>query len=228
MSQGESFSLPKVFQIAVDSRLADVNTCLPGEVVSYDRDTQTAKIQPSLKIKYADGSLVDRPIINRVPVQFSGTQEIKIHFDLKPGDTGILVFSQRSLDKWKETGGVVSPDDSRKFNLSDAYFLPGARPAATPFPLEGKGAANSLVLINKEAFIEVTTDGKFKITNGTEELLDLIDQALDEIISTEDSLNKDTVNTIFGPMKLNGFVDYAGYKTKVEAIKTKLETIKGS
>ena len=226
MSKGESFSLPKVFQMAVDARLADMNTCLPGEVVSYDRATQTAKIQPSLKIKYSDGRIVDRPIINRVPVTFSGTKEIIIHFDLKPGDNGTLIFSQRSLDKWKEKGGIVSPDDPRKFNLSDAYFIPGGRPAATPFEL--KGEENSLVLINKEGLIEVTSDGKFKITNGTDELLDLIDQALDEIISTEESLNVATVNTIFGPMQLNNFADYVGYKTKLETIKGKLEGIKGA
>lgn len=226
MSQGETFSLPKVFQIAVDSKLADLNICLPGQVVSYDRATQTAQIQPSIKIKYADGTIVDRPIINRVPIGFHGTKDVMIHFDLKPEDTGILVFSQRSLDIWKEKGGLVSPDDPRKFNLTDAFFIPGGRPAAMPYEL--KGEENSLVMINKDGLIEVTPAGKFKITNGTEELLDLIDQALDEIISTEDTLNKDTTNTIFGPMKLNSFAQYAVFKGKLETIKSKLATIKGS
>ena len=48
-----------------------------------------------------------------------------MQFDLVPGDTVLLVFSERSIDKWAQQGGEVDPLDSRLHHLSDPVALPG-------------------------------------------------------------------------------------------------------
>lgn len=48
------------------------------------------------------------------------------------GDTGLLIFSDRSLDVWLATGGIVDPGDDRRHALSDAVFVPGLRPFSSP------------------------------------------------------------------------------------------------
>lgn len=223
----EKPSLAKLLQTAVDGKLCDVHTSMPGIVKSYDRATQTAKIQPSLKRKYTDGRIVDLPIINKVPVMFPRSKGKFVHFDLEPGDEVTLIFSERSLDTWKERGGQVSPDDPRKFHLSDAKAYPGG--SSIPNKFTPNGAEGSIemtngenhiviekdgktVLKNSGGLIEMSSAGKFKVTNNTEELLDLLVQLADVLSTT-------TTNTIFGPMKLNDFATIAQLKTKIESLK---------
>lgn len=159
----ERITLPELLNQAIDSRLADFNVCLPGVVESYDRTKQTAKIQPALKRKYLDGRVVNLPIINNVPIVFPRSTSSFIHFDLKKGDYVTLIFSQRSLDAWKEAGGVVSPNDPRRFNLSDAYGIPGGFPKSRGFT--PSGAAGAIELSNKKNFVSLEEDGSVKIEN---------------------------------------------------------------
>jgi len=223
----EKPSLAKLLQMAIDGRLCDVHTSMPGIVKSYDRATQTVKVQPALRRKYVDGKIVDLPIINQVPVVFPRAKGKWVHFDLEEGDVVTLLFSERSLDTWKQKGGLVSPDDPRKFHLSDAYAIPGGYDLGSSLvPNGGEGSiemANGenhiviekdgkMTLKNGGGFVEMGSDGKFKVTNNTEELLDLLVQ-LTDILSTT------TTNTIFGPMQLNDFLDIAVIKTKLESLK---------
>jgi hypothetical protein len=159
----EDITLPELLNQAIDSRLADVNVCLPGIVESYDRTKQTAKIQPALKRKYLDGRVVNLPIINNVPIVFPRSSSHHIHFDLKKGDYVTLIFSQRSLDSWKESGGLVSPNDPRRFNLSDAYGIPGGFPKSGGF--SPRGGEFSFELTNEKNFFSLEQDGTIKAEN---------------------------------------------------------------
>lgn len=223
----EKPSLASLLQTAIDGRLCDVHTSMPGIVKSYDRATQTAKIQPALKRKYTNGETVDLPIINKVPIMFPRSKGKWVHFDLEEGDEVTLVFSERSLDVWKERGGIVSPDDPRKFHLSDAFAYPGGysipnklTPNGPQGSIEMAHGTNHIVieesgkmtLKNGGGFVEMSDAGKFKVTNNTEELLDLLVQLADVLSTT-------TTNTVFGPMKLNDFATIAQLKTKLESLK---------
>lgn len=223
----EKPSLAKLLQMSIDSKLCDVHTSLPGIVKSYDRATQTAKIQPSLKRRYTDGRIVDLPIINKVPIMFPRSKGKFIHFDLEPGDEVTLIFSERSLDNWKEKGGLISPDDPRKFHISDAKAYPGGSSIPNAFVPNGKAGSIEMangtnhVVIEKDGkaiikndggLIDMDPTGKFKITNNTEELFDLLSQTLDLLSTT-------TTNTLLGPMMLNDFTKFATLKTKIDSLK---------
>ena len=67
---------------------------------------------------------------------------------------------------------------------------------------------------------------KFQFQGETDELLTLIESFLTEEIDLADKLSKDTTNTIFGPMQLNGFAYYAARKAALQTIKTKLTAMK--
>lgn len=114
-----------------ESLLADLHTSLPGKVVRYDAATQKADVQPLIKERYADENGAaqsrDLPVIPAVPVQFPGSGGYRITFPVTVGDTGLIVFSEASLDKWLVSGGTVDPADDRRHDLTDAVFLPGLR-----------------------------------------------------------------------------------------------------
>jgi hypothetical protein len=44
-----------------------------------------------------------------------------------------LVFSDRSLDRWLNAGGVVDPGTYRMHDLSDAIAIPGLHPWSAPW-----------------------------------------------------------------------------------------------
>ena len=150
------------------------------------------------------------PLISNVPVAFQRAEKAHFSLPLSVGDTGLIIFSERSIDLWLERGVCVDPEDPRKFHLSDAIFFPGVSPKTKA--LERQGKDDSVEIRNDKAFIELQTSGKFKISNGTNELIDLLVQVVDTLSTT-------TTNTIFGPLQLNDFSTFASLKTKLETLK---------
>ena len=96
------------------SHLTDVNTAIPGVIVSYANGL--ARVAPTGKKRFADGDVLDYPIIPNVRVcwpSFSGGSA-GIKGPVKPGDRCLLVFSQQAID---------GTDDRRIFDLQDACAI---------------------------------------------------------------------------------------------------------
>lgn len=124
----ETESLDVVFERVFNSLLCNVHTAMPAKVVSFDASNQTVSIQPSLMRKFVGQDPAPLPQIDDVPVLFPGSGEWWITVDVKPGSYVLAVFSERALESWLDRGGVVDPQISRKFDLSDAVAIPGLLP----------------------------------------------------------------------------------------------------
>lgn len=205
-------TLEEVLEAAIDDRLLDIYTNMPGVVESYDPAKQTISVRPSIKRTYEDGSVVERPLIQNVPVIFSRGKKSSDTFPLAKNDPVLLCFSMRSIDVWKSKGGTVDPKDFRKFNITDAFAIPGGSPKNNVI---AQAHASHRRLVNDKAMIEMQESGKFKITNGTEELIDLIDQLIA-------CLQEAKTPTTMGPQPLWGAT-----QSVLTTIKTKLGTLKG-
>jgi hypothetical protein len=111
---------------------ADVRVALPAKVVRFDAATQMIDAQPMVREGYIDENGERQtdalPVIPNVPVCFPGSGPFCITFPIAVGDTVLLVFSDRSLDKWLSVGGVIDPGDDRNHHLTDAIAIPGLRP----------------------------------------------------------------------------------------------------
>jgi len=98
----------------IQAQLLDVNTCLPGVIVSYSGGV--ARVAPSAKKMFADGDEIEYPIIPVARVcwpSFSGGRA-GIRGPVRSGDPCLLVFSQQAVD---------GSDDRRMFDLQDAYAI---------------------------------------------------------------------------------------------------------
>jgi hypothetical protein len=78
---------------------------------------------------------------------------------LTRGDYVLLVFCERSIDAWLSIGGIVDPDDYRKFDLSDAVAIPGL----FPFGQGQSVVSDHLQIRNGEAIITVKSTGDIEI-----------------------------------------------------------------
>ncbi|MFA9271869.1 MAG: Gp138 family membrane-puncturing spike protein [Baekduiaceae bacterium] len=136
---------------AIRGQLAQVNTALPGTVVSYDSSDQTASVRLGVKFRRRDpdtGEIVaySPPIISGAPVAFPGAGAYSITWDLTAGDSVLVVFASRSLDEWASViAEQHEPQDVRRFDLTDAVVVPALRSPAAPIPAAGL-AAGAMVL----------------------------------------------------------------------------------
>ena len=221
----EQFELSQIIFQAIDKKLSDLSIHMPGKIVSYDSSKNLAIVQPAFKRKYkSEDFAIDLPNISNVPVIFPRMGDGHLVFPIKPGMEGQLIFQQRSIDKWLDSGGEVDPEDTRKFALSDCTFLIGLTSQVNP--LERQGNPNNAEFRLGKGRLEISPEGKFKITNGTEELFDLVIQLQEKVIKMNEELVLATTNTTFGALQLNNFNKFSTLKTDIETIKGKTEKLR--
>ena len=95
---------------------SSLHCALPGNIVSFDPETQTAEIQPAVKV----GSLT-YPVLADVPVF------MPVPFEVNPGDACLVVFADCDIDAWFESGEAEVPPSGRMHSLSDGFAFVGFR-----------------------------------------------------------------------------------------------------
>lgn len=208
----------------LENSLLHLHTALPGRVEKYSYKKQKASVKPLIKAKFPDGKILELPVITNVPVSFTRSGQASLTFPVSKGDTGLLIFAERSLDVWLSKGGDVLPLDSRKFDLSDAIFFPGL----FPFTENSYADNNEDVLLKyKDAEIRIESDGsiriksdnseivlkngKIELKNNQEELLKLIDEFMQAVITS-------FVPTVGGPQVLSNVPSMTAIKTRLQSL----------
>ena len=142
--------------------MKDVGTSIPGHIIAWVPDTQLAQVQIGVKRIDVDGNQVNPPTLIECPVYvYGGDYSVEVQID--PGTEGVILFSQRCIDGWVNTGGVGNNPVLRFHDFSDAYFLPGLR--SQPNKISGH-ANNGIRLRNKagDKYIWLKNDGTGEIT----------------------------------------------------------------
>jgi len=118
--------------------LESLHCALPGTVVSFDSETQTAVIRPAVKHRLASfraersgaegsPSSVSLPLLRDVPVF------MPVPFDIHEGDACLVIFADRDIDAWYGTGEPSVPPSGRMHSLSDGFAFVGfGEPAPSP------------------------------------------------------------------------------------------------
>lgn len=157
--------LTYLLEQALNTSLRGLMVSLPGRVVAFDANTQRAQIECGLN-RIINGEPQEIPVIINVPVQFSGDSEWYFYHQITPNETeGLVHFSQRAAETWKQQGGKTTPVDFRMFSPQDAFFAPGFRsdPGVIPnFDNDGCGMGNysgSVRLALKSSGITAAVDG---------------------------------------------------------------------
>jgi hypothetical protein len=170
-------TLPEVLRAVLESRLADVHTALPAKIVKYDATTRKADVQPLLKREYVDGDIMSMPVISNVPVMFPSGGGAFLSFPVKAGDGCLLIFSERSLDRWlsQNNVGEVETADVRMHDITDAVAIVGLAPFA---------ASQSLGASAADTVLNLGTGGRVAIGTQAAELLAILSQVLQALITT--------------------------------------------
>jgi len=158
----------EIFNRVAEGAIDEVMVSTPGKVTRYDAAKQEADVQPLIRDSHEDehGERVveNIPVIPSVPVHFPRGGGYVVQFPISVGDTGLLVFSAQSWDKWLAVGGgPIDPESYGRHGLSDAAFFPGLRsfkeagPSVTDGLTLGKEGGNIIkILSNKIYFGSLT------------------------------------------------------------------------
>ncbi|OCQ53906.1 hypothetical protein Ppb6_00924 [Photorhabdus australis subsp. thailandensis] len=108
---------------------AGLYVSLPCIIQSFDADAVTVTAQPAIrwKIRKKNGEQesVSLPLLVDVPVVFPRGGGVTLTFPVKVGDECLVVFADRCIDYWWQSGGIQEPVDPRQHNLSDGFALIG-------------------------------------------------------------------------------------------------------
>lgn len=137
---------PDIVKLIIESYMQTVHIDIPGTIESYDASLKKASVKPSVKFK-VNNELLSYPVIENVPVIFPTTRNFRFVFPLERGDGCLILFSERSLERWLSSNGEeVEPGDNRKNSLSDAICIPGLFPFGNP----GKPGDSTDVIIESD------------------------------------------------------------------------------
>lgn len=121
-------SLDDSIEMALFAAMIGKRHCLPGRVVSFDKDSQTIVAEPMISSEDNDGNRVPLPPVADVPLFQLGGGNFVITLNPKEGDPCLLLVSDRAIDSWFETGENRVPADFRQNDLSDCLAFVGFRP----------------------------------------------------------------------------------------------------
>ena len=109
-----------------------LHCALPGKVVSFDADSQTAVIRPAVKHRRVSSraecsgvegspSSISFPLLRDVPVF------MPVSFEIHEGDACLVIFADQDIDAWFESGEAEVPPSGRMHSLSDGFAFVGFR-----------------------------------------------------------------------------------------------------
>ena len=130
----DAVDLETVLREVIDARAAEIHTAIPARVIAYDAAKQVADVQPMVKDFYhsVDGAMIPRsfPTLPSVPVAFLRGSGYFLSVPLAAGDTGMVVFCELPIDRWRSTGQESHPVNARRHGVGNAVFYPGLSPRA--------------------------------------------------------------------------------------------------
>ena len=149
---------------SLENTLANARMAMPGGIVDFDSEKQTATVQPSIKERI-NGEWEQLPQLLDVPVVFPRAGGYCLTFPVKEGDACLIIFSDMCIDSWWQSGGIQTQLEMRRHDLSDAIAILGI----TSVPKAVKNYSEiSVQLRNEEqdSYFEITNENAINIKSS--------------------------------------------------------------
>lgn len=175
MPQSASPTRASSHQRAVDSALiatrtmtvAKVSKVLANGWVELEPQIQQVRRNP----RTGEDTPEDLGLLCRVPIGFYKAGGFIFTLPAAIGDEGVVLFSDRSLDFWKETGRKGPPVDTRFHDLSDGVFVPW--PTSQPGAIQGFNLSGAYVgLEDQTSYLHISNAGVTTLKSSVKVIID--------------------------------------------------------
>lgn len=136
----KAVGLSDLFRMARTATELGLRVSCPARVVAYDSIRQRVDVTLELltvvrgstpQTADVETSLAPLPLPG-VPVLQLGGAAWHVAGPIQPGDLGLVVFADRSIEDWKTAGVALPPKGSRRHSPADGVFIPGLHPDSAP------------------------------------------------------------------------------------------------
>lgn len=110
----------------------EINCCIPARIEAFDPATQQIECIPMIRrrVKNSDGSteIIDYEKLIKVPLltPYVRILGFSITMPINPGDLCLLLFADKPIDLWQETGDISDPPEltgTRNHHLTDGIAM---------------------------------------------------------------------------------------------------------
>ena len=196
-----------------DTVFANLNCTQVGKIEKVNND-QTVEIKIQFLRRLPDGKTAKYPLLVDCPYFVLQGGGAYIDMPIKKGDDCLILFNDRNIDDWWDTGNVAVPADTRKHSISDGFALVGINRKDKALDYDGSNlrmfgpGANPALIVWK-------TNGLIDILNQVQQLSLLISELFTEIRDI----------TTFGSPTLHQIS--AASKTKLTTLENKFKQLIG-
>ncbi len=166
--QSFSGSLAETFRSELKALNQNLRVALPGIIQAFDSETVTAVVQPAVRyINSGDeGKQTTHfyPQLVDVPVIFPRGGGCTLTFPVKEGDECLVIFADRCIDFWWQSGDVQEPADDRMHDLSDAFVIVGPQSQAQKI---GAISTSAVEIRSKDGATKISLNPTSGVINGT-------------------------------------------------------------
>lgn len=212
MLQNERVANPEELQqLRIEQMLGNLRTASPGIVKEVNLGKQTVTVQLAIQGKMVDqtgvAKWVNMPLLTDVPIIWPRAGGFSLTFPVAVGDECLVIFGERCIDSWWQSGGVQKPIDDRQHDLSDAFAIFG--PTSQPRKLQNVQAnvvelrtdSRSDYISLKNGSLDINIVGAVNVTCGS------------ATVEAQTTTVNCPSNTINGPLKVTGLITGQGGMT---------------
>lgn len=198
---------------------ANLNCHQIGRIATWDKDTQTATVQIGV-LRLIGDQQVPYPVLTHCPVLVLSGGTGRITFPITAGDPCLVLFNDRDLDNWFESGAAAVPNSFRTHSLSDGLVIVGFRSLANKLA----GISGTDTELHQGTAVVGMDDTKVSVRNAATTLkvqLDLLFTNLDTLMTTLAAW----VNTGGSTPNPATLTALAAVRTSLAANKTAVDTL---
>lgn len=148
-----------VMQLSQDTIMSRLNCHNIGKILSFNPDTQTADIQ-LMQIKRFNNEYITPTVLTDVPLIIYGASGGHITLPDPTGSICLLLFMDRNIDAFLETGEMYTPTSTRMHDFTDCIALTTFKTLANPIENYDDKA---ITIINDEIIEEVKNQSYIKV-----------------------------------------------------------------
>ena len=142
------------------------HTAIPATIVAFDPENQLAQVQIAINTLLVDNKEIEIPPLINIPVAFIRGGGFSFTQPIAVGDECLLVFCEKSIDRWKTSGAGFTAENTHRHALSDA--IASVFISSQPNKIPDFDAEN-LQLKKDDGSVSVTLkkDGSFDIVSNS-------------------------------------------------------------
>lgn len=110
--------------LAMQKAMQNLDCCLPAKIITYDRLTNRASVEPQYQVTATSGDTTQMSLIEGIPVLLIGSNTAFISFDLKEGDLGWIIANDQDISLFLQSYQSSPGNTKRMHSFSDAFFIP--------------------------------------------------------------------------------------------------------